>query len=74
MHVLSLALKAAERSEGPSGGGVLLWGGSSQTAFACDRYFGSRLGQKAQDRVVVGYAPPKPKQNGAVKSVERKMG
>ena len=53
---------------------MLLWGGSSQTVFACDRYLGSRLGQKAQDRVVVGYAPPKPKQNGAVKSVEREKG
>ena len=57
-----------------TGGGVLLWGGSSQTVFACDRYFGSRLGQKAQGRVVVGYAPPKPEQTGVVKSVEREKG
>ena len=53
---------------------MLLWGGSSQTVFACDRYLGSRLGQKAQGRVVVGYAPPKPEQTGVVKSVEREKG
>ena len=52
----------------------MLWGGRSQTVFACDRYFGSRLKRASFSWAVVGYALPKPEQTGVVKSVEREKG